>query len=180
MTDWRSRSAVSGSISPPTSSTTLVAVTGGTGVLLLVGDGAAASLSGQAVDLRRQLDRRLVSLNTTGLGGRRADRRRASRSSPPAITSASRATVDSSDPIDLGPISLSGGFVFQAGDDSILITISNGSFAFGDQVTITGVNGSFEWDGADFAGSLSGLVHSALPGRSDQRHRRRRVRPARA
>src|SRR5688572_6318637 len=141
---------------------TLVAVTGGTGVLLLLGEGAAASVSGQAAIAGGDPIDASVALNTTGLA---IDEQIRGLALQLAAGNYLRVAVQvaSDDPIDIGPISLSGGFMFQAGDDSILIVISDGSFAFGDLITITGVNGSFEWDGTDFAGSLSGLVESALP-----------------
>ena len=132
----------------------------GAGVLLLVGDGAAASLSGQAAVLGGSSLLASVTLNTTGLA---VDEQIGEQHLELAAGNYLRVAVvvPSVSSIDIGPVSLSGAFVFQAGADSVLITVTDGVFQLG-SVTIEDVNGSFEWNGTNFAGSLAGHVRSEL------------------
>ncbi len=147
--------SVTGAASP------LVSVDNGVGALLLLADGVAATLSadvtvaGSATSVTGS-----VSLNTTG---RAIDEQIGGVGLTVGAGSYLRVAADigSADALDLGAVSLSGSFVFEAGTSTIHVSVHDAAFDFG-AVSISGVNGSFDWDGSSFAGALAGTVQSSL------------------
>ena len=65
--------------------------------------------------------------------------------------------VEPGDALEIGDLSVSGGFRFVGGTTGVSITVTDGRFVFG-EFEIEGVNGTISWDGAAFSGNLVGSV----------------------
>jgi hypothetical protein len=139
------------------SPTTLVDVSNGAGALLLTAAGAAASLSGDvAIAGGTVLNGASISINSTGAAVAEEVAGTLLQIDTGDFIDVA-VTVPGGDPVLIGGLSISGDFAFSAGPTAIDVSIADGAFTFG-EFSVTGVNGSLSWDGANFTGSIAGAA----------------------
>ncbi len=134
-------------------STELVGITAGTGAVLFTSRGAVAQLSGTATIDGTPFGAE-IEMNSTG---------RAVNENVAGVLLDVEAgefvrvavTVAAGDELTIGSLALYGDYVFELGNDSVLVSVSRGGFDFGD-FTVTGVDASLSWNGSSFTGSLIG------------------------